>query len=93
MAKINYQAELFRYRLLLTKYGLIPMKRLVEMTERNFDLAAQFDVKRTLKLSLLAWHKVAEVSRLQKEAVADDYYCMIITRKYCKLWKQVSFVV
>ncbi|RDD44480.1 Coiled-coil domain-containing protein 191 [Trichoplax sp. H2] len=88
MAKINYQAELFRYRLLLTKYGVDPMKKLVKMTKRNFDLAAQHDVQRIKKFTLIAWHKVAEIARLQKEAVADDFYCMIITRKYHKLWIQ-----
>ena len=74
---------------LLTKFGLLPWKRLVEMTQENMSRATSHHNGVLLSSCLYPWLEYTRQVKEEREKAAELLYNKILLRRTWRQWRKV----
>ena len=74
---------------LRTKFGLLPWKRLIEMTQENMSRATLHHSRALLSSCLYPWLEYTRQVKKQREKAAELLYNKILLRRTWRQWRKV----
>uniref|UniRef100_H2RP76 Coiled-coil domain containing 191 n=1 Tax=Takifugu rubripes TaxID=31033 RepID=H2RP76_TAKRU len=76
---------------LLSRRGLLPWKRLSDLSKAKMKLAGSHYNRFLLRRCALGWHQSAKASQSDKRASADQLYQRLLLQRSLSCWKRVGF--
>ena len=74
---------------LITKFGLLPWKRLVEMMQENMSRATLHHNRALLSSCLYPWLEYTRLVKEEREKAAELLYNKILLRRTWRQWRKV----
>ena len=84
LAKEHYSFTLIR------KYGIEPLKRIVEIAQLNFHVSEKHRNSNLLRCVLLEWNDFTKAVIIEKNKKADNFFMYILLQRSFRSWQKVG---